>query len=132
MGIAVGAGRIGSWMTGALLLTSLLPGCASERAGRQPAAPASEAAAAPGPKPTPAPEPIDFATRVRPLLEEKCSPCHFPGGRMYDRMPFDREETIRTLGESMLSRLRDPVDQDLLRTFLAPTWGGKPSGPSGR
>ncbi|HKB06947.1 MAG TPA: hypothetical protein VKF61_01570, partial [Candidatus Polarisedimenticolia bacterium] len=54
----------------------------------------------------------------RPMLQEKCSPCHFPGGRMYDRLPFDREETIRVLGMSLDTRLKDPVDVDLLRTFL--------------
>ncbi len=38
---------------------------------------------------------------------------------MYERLPFDREETIRTLGTSLETRLKDPVDIDLLRTFLA-------------
>ena len=37
---------------------------------------------------------------------------------MYDRLPFDREETIRPLGMSLYTRLKDPVDVDLLRTFL--------------
>jgi len=37
---------------------------------------------------------------------------------MYDRLPFDREETIRTLGKALFTRLRDPVDQELMRTFL--------------
>ena len=103
-----------------LLVAAALSGCASQRADTHPAQPpgaAPAATATPTPRPTPAR--IDFALQVRPLLEEKCTPCHFPGGRMYDRMPFDRETTIRVLGESMLTRLRDPVDQDLLRTFLA-------------
>ncbi len=37
---------------------------------------------------------------------------------MYERLPFDREQTIRTLGTAMFTRLRDPVDQDFLRSFL--------------
>ena len=80
--------------------------------------PATAAAPTAGPSPTPPPPRIDFETRIRPMLQEKCSPCHFPGGRMYDRLPFDREETIRVLGMSLDTRLKDPVDVDLLRTFL--------------
>jgi len=38
---------------------------------------------------------------------------------MYDRMPFDRESTVRILGAAMFTRLREAEDQDLLRTFLA-------------
>jgi hypothetical protein len=40
---------------------------------------------------------------------------------MYERLPFDREGTVRVLGMAMFTRLRDPVDQDLVRTFLAQT-----------
>jgi hypothetical protein len=38
---------------------------------------------------------------------------------MYERLPFDREGTIRVLGTQIFTRLRDPVEQDLLRNFLA-------------
>jgi hypothetical protein len=38
---------------------------------------------------------------------------------MYERLPFDREETIHTLGDLLFTRLQDPVDRELLRTFLA-------------
>jgi hypothetical protein len=112
-----------------LSLSTLLSGCAPGRMGGR-ATDAARAAATPtsppAPPPSPAPSPspavqaarIDFETQVRPLLQEKCSPCHFTGGRMYDRLPFDREETIRTLGEALFSRIRDPVDQELLRAFL--------------
>jgi len=109
-----------------LLAQCLLLGCASgPAAGRPPAAESGRPSATPVPSPTATPSPsptparIDFALRIRPILEEKCAPCHFPGGRMYDRMPFDRESTVRTLGEAMFTRLRDAEDQDLLRTFLA-------------
>jgi len=33
-------------------------------------------------------------------------------------LPFDREETIRKLGKALVTRIKDPVDVDLLRTFL--------------
>jgi hypothetical protein len=104
-----------------LVLSLLLCGCSSGRGGRPPAetpVAARSAAPVPSPSPAPTPAPIDFATQIRPLLQEKCSPCHFAGGRMYDRLPFDREETIRTLGTALFTRLKDPVDTELLRAFL--------------
>lgn len=65
-----------------------------------------------------APKP-DFATTVKPLLEKKCQPCHFTGGKMYDRLPFDRPETIRKLGEKLFTRIREEPDRAVIRAFLA-------------
>jgi hypothetical protein len=62
---------------------------------------------------------IDFDTQVRPLLESRCTPCHFAGGTMYQRLPFDRAETIRTLGTKLFTRIKDEKEQRLIREFLA-------------
>jgi len=61
----------------------------------------------------------DFASTVKPLLEKKCQPCHFTGGKMYDRLPFDRAETIRKLGEKLFTRIREEPDRAVIRAFLA-------------
>src|SRR6266536_3817777 len=50
---------------------------------------------------------VDFATQIRPILEARCQPCHFNGGKVYQRMPFDRPETIRTLGTKLFTRIKD-------------------------
>ncbi len=60
-----------------------------------------------------------FPTHVRPLLEAKCSPCHFEGGKVYAKLPFDRPATVRALGERLFTRLKEPKDQALIRAFLA-------------
>ena len=39
---------------------------------------------------------------------------------MYERLPFDKEGTIRVLGDALFTRLSDPVDQELVRRFLYP------------
>ena len=109
------------------LVPLIVLGCAPGRLAGPPTAahegapPASSPGPSPAasPSPSPTPERIDFASQVRPVLEERCTPCHFPGGRMYDRLPFDQEGTIRVLGTQMFTRLKDPVEQDLLRNFLA-------------
>ncbi len=62
--------------------------------------------------------PDAFATRVRPVLAAKCSPCHEPGGKMYARLPFDRAETIATHPEGVLKRLRG-ADREAVETWLA-------------
>jgi hypothetical protein len=62
---------------------------------------------------------VDFATQIRPILEARCQPCHFNGGKQYARMPFDRAETIKSLGTKMFTRIKDEREQQLLRDFLA-------------
>jgi hypothetical protein len=60
-----------------------------------------------------------FEAQVRPLLETRCGPCHFAGGKVYDQLPFDRPETIRTLGERLFTRIQDEEERGLIRAFLA-------------
>lgn len=62
---------------------------------------------------------VDFDTQIRPLLESRCTPCHFAGGKMYERLPFDRAETIKTLGTKLFTRIKDEKEQRLIREFLA-------------
>jgi len=68
---------------------------------------------------SPSPAKIDFATQIRPILEARCQPCHFNGGKVYHRMPFDRPETIKALGTKLFTRIRDENERQLIRQFLA-------------
>ena len=67
---------------------------------------------------TPPPK-VDFNTQIRPILESRCTPCHFAGGKMYQRLPFDRPETIKALGTKLFSRIKDEKEQRLIREFLS-------------
>ncbi len=81
--------------------------------------PAPEPSATPAPTGTPAPaRSVTFAADVAPVLA-RCQPCHFPGGKVYDRLPFDRPETVRTLGTKLFTRIKDPDHQQVIRDFLA-------------
>jgi len=66
------------------------------------------------------PAPADqFGLKVRPILEAHCRPCHFSGGKMYERLPFDRPETIRKLGSARLfTRLKDEKERRVVADFL--------------
>jgi hypothetical protein len=61
---------------------------------------------------------IDFDTQIKPILASKCMPCHFQGGKMYDRLPFDRPETIRKLGKRLFTRITEEKDRRLIEDFL--------------
>lgn len=62
---------------------------------------------------------VDFPTQIKPILEARCQPCHFSGGKVYQRMPFDRPETIKTLGTKLFTRIKDENERRLIRDFLA-------------
>ena len=38
---------------------------------------------------------------------------------MYDRLPFDRAQTIRDLGPKLFTRIKAPDEQATIRLFLA-------------
>jgi mono/diheme cytochrome c family protein len=62
---------------------------------------------------------VDFTTHVKPIFQARCQPCHFSGGVMYQRLPFDRPETIKTLGEKLFTRIKDENERRTIRQFLA-------------
>jgi hypothetical protein len=62
---------------------------------------------------------VDFSTQIKPMLQAKCQPCHFSGGTVYAKMPFDRPETIKTMGTKLFTRIKDENERRLIRDFLA-------------
>ena len=62
---------------------------------------------------------VDFKKEVQPILEKKCSPCHFEGGVMHARLPFDKPETIAKLGTKLFSRIKDEESRATIRKFLS-------------
>lgn len=62
---------------------------------------------------------VKFKHDVQPILESRCMPCHFTGGKMYTTLPFDKPETIVRLGEKLFTRIKDPKSQAVIRQFLA-------------
>jgi hypothetical protein len=95
---------VGSWSCGRTKGTSFTPSVSAQE---------MQAVATTGPAR------IDFATQIEPLLKAKCQPCHFSGGKVYDKLPFDRAETIKTLGTKLFTRIQDENDRKLIREFLS-------------
>lgn len=69
-----------------------------------------------------------FNANVRPLLEKQCQPCHFKGGKVYAKLPFDDPKTIRLLNTKLFTRIHDEKKQAVIRTFLAQTPDSTTSG----
>jgi hypothetical protein len=64
---------------------------------------------------------IDFDTQVKPIFKSNCMPCHFQGGQMYDKLPFDSPATIRKLGTRLFTRIKEENDRRLIEGFLSQT-----------
>lgn len=60
----------------------------------------------------------NFDTQIKPIFQARCQPCHFQGGQVYDKMPFDKPETITRLGTKLFTRIKDEKEQKLIREFL--------------
>lgn len=61
---------------------------------------------------------VDFDTQLKPIFKSKCMPCHFSGGQVYDRLPFDKPETIRKLGTRLFTRIKQEDERRLIEDFL--------------
>lgn len=72
----------------------------------------------------PATAKVDFKADVQAILA-RCQPCHFSGGTMYERLPFDRPETVHKLGEKLFSRINAENERKVIREFLAQDSTGK-------
>lgn len=64
------------------------------------------------------PAKVDFTSQVRPIFESRCMPCHFQGGTMYQRLPFDQPRTIKSLGEKLFTRIKNENERRVIREFL--------------
>jgi hypothetical protein len=60
-----------------------------------------------------------FASDIRPILQFRCQPCHFQGGEMYEKLPFDKPETITKLGTKLFTRIKNENEQRVIREFLS-------------
>ena len=60
-----------------------------------------------------------FDKDVKPIFEQHCNPCHFPGGKMYERLPFDQGVTIINHEQGILKRIKDSVEVKTIKEFVA-------------
>ena len=61
---------------------------------------------------------VNYDRQVLPVLQKKCSPCHFAGGKMYEKMPFDNSLTILRHESGILKRFKDQAESALIKQFI--------------
>lgn len=61
---------------------------------------------------------IIFSKQIQPIFINHCSPCHFTGGKMYEKLPFDKQETIVTHETGILKRIKDEKEVILIKAFI--------------
>ena len=61
---------------------------------------------------------VNYNSDLLPILQKKCSPCHFAGGKMYERMPFDNPVTILSHQAGILKRMKDQPEAALIKQFV--------------
>jgi hypothetical protein len=69
---------------------------------------------------------IGFEKQVKPIFVKNCSPCHFTGGKMYERLPFDKDTTILNHHEAILKRIKNEEENAILKNFVLQNKNGLP------
>jgi hypothetical protein len=59
-----------------------------------------------------------YKNHIQPILEKRCSPCHFTGGKMYEKLPFDNPVTITLHETGVLKRIKDEKEKSLVSDFI--------------
>ena len=61
---------------------------------------------------------VNYKKDLLPVLQKKCSPCHFAGGKMYEKMPFDNSLTILNHEAGILKRFKDQPEAAMIKQFI--------------
>jgi hypothetical protein len=66
------------------------------------------------------PDSISFTEHIQPILVTRCSPCHFTGGKMYAKLPFDKSATILRpeVKNGILERIKDEKENEMIKQFM--------------
>jgi hypothetical protein len=67
---------------------------------------------------------IGFDKEIKPIFIKNCSPCHFAGGKMYEKLPFDKETTIINHSAAILKRIKNEEENTLLSNFISQNKNG--------
>lgn len=60
---------------------------------------------------------LNFTTQLEPIFKKNCSPCHFPGGKLYKKLPFDNREIIVDHQTGILRRITNLEEVNLIKSY---------------
>jgi hypothetical protein len=61
---------------------------------------------------------VNYNKEILPVLQKKCSPCHFPGGKLYEKLPFDNPVTILNHETGVFKRIKDQSEAGLIKEYI--------------
>jgi hypothetical protein len=61
---------------------------------------------------------VNFKIQVQPILRKNCSPCHFPGGIMYKKMPFDNGQTLLAHEAGIIKRIKNEREANIISKYI--------------
>ena len=61
---------------------------------------------------------VTFQQSIAPLLKANCKPCHYEGGTVVGKYPFEDYKTVKKLGEKLNTRLKEKEQQSLIVEWL--------------
>jgi hypothetical protein len=68
------------------------------------------------------PDTLHFAKQVQPIFQQHCNPCHFPGGKMYEKLPFDQGTTIAHHLPGIMKRIKQEDEVATIKRYVE-EWG---------
>lgn len=60
-----------------------------------------------------------YRGNILPILQAKCQPCHFEGGKVFAKLPFNDSTVVAKLGKRLNTRLKDSTDQAVILSWSA-------------
>ena len=64
-------------------------------------------------------EEYTFAHDIAPLLRNNCKPCHFAGGKVYGKLPFDNYDTVHARANRLNTRLKLEEQKKIVDGWIA-------------
>ena len=61
---------------------------------------------------------VSFENDIVPIMKGNCNPCHFPGGKLYEKLPFDQASVIIDHSEGILKRIKNEEEVKMIRLFV--------------
>ena len=59
-----------------------------------------------------------FTSDIAPILSKNCQPCHFPGGKVFAKLPFENYFTVKKLGLKLNTRFKKEEQQTLVKSWV--------------
>ena len=67
----------------------------------------------------PSREAYTFKRDIAPLLKNNCMPCHFAGGTVFAKLPFDDYATVKSKAKRLNTRLKEDEQKKIVDGWIA-------------